>query len=141
MQMPGRWYSRILTAAWATKPSYLAVDLSSGEKMAYIYLSLAIVAEVIGTSAIKASEEFTRPGPTILVILGYGFAFYMLSFVLRTIPVGIAYAIWSGIGIALISLVGVILFKQTLDWPAVAGIGLIVSGVAVIHLFSNSVVR
>ena len=107
--------------------------------MAYVYLSIAIIAEVIGTSAIKASEEFTKPGPTMLVVLGYGFAFYMLSFVLRTIPVGVAYAIWSGVGIALISLVGIVMFKQILDWPAIAGIGLIVSGVAVIHLFSKAV--
>ena len=70
--------------------------------MGYVYLSLAIVAEVIGTSAIKASEEFTKPGPTILVILGYGIAFYMLSFVLRTIPVGVAYAIWSGLGTSIL---------------------------------------
>ncbi len=107
--------------------------------MAYVYLSMAIIAEVIGTSAIKASEEFTKPGPTMLVVFGYGFAFYMLSYVLRTIPLGVAYAIWSSVGIALISLVGVVLFKQTVDWPAIAGIGLIVSGVAIIHLFSKAV--
>jgi len=109
--------------------------------MGYLYLSLAIVAEVIATSALKASEEFTKPWPTFLVIAGYAFAFYMLSFVFRTIPVGIAYAIWSGIGIALISIVGIVMFQQSLDWPAISGIILIVAGVAIINLYSNAVVH
>lgn len=109
--------------------------------MGYIYLSLAIIAEVIGTSALKASDEFTRLGPSIVVVVGYGIAFYFLSLVLRTIPVGIAYAIWSGIGIALISIVGVVMFQQSLDLPAVIGITLIISGVAVIHLFSKAMVN
>jgi small multidrug resistance pump len=107
--------------------------------MGYVYLTFAIIAEVVGTSALKASEEFTKPGPTFLVVAGYGIAFYMLTFVLRTIPVGIAYAMWSGLGIALISVIGVVLFQQSLDWPAIAGIVLIISGVAVIHLFSKAI--
>lgn len=106
--------------------------------MGYVYLTLAVVAEVVGTSALKASEEFTKLGPTILVIVGYSVAFYMLTFVFRTIPVGVAYAIWSGIGVALISLVGVVMFKQSLDMPAVIGITLIVAGVAVINVFSKA---
>lgn len=109
--------------------------------MGYVYLCLAVVAEVIGTSALKASEEFTKLGPTLLVIAGYGIAFYMLTWVLRTIPIGVAYAIWSGIGIALISLIGVVVFRQSLDLPAVIGIGLIVAGVAVINLFSKVAVH
>lgn len=109
--------------------------------MGYVYLCLAVVAEVIGTSALKASEEFTKLGPTLLVIAGYGIAFYMLTLVLRTIPIGVAYAIWSGIGIALISLIGVVVFRQSLDLPAVIGIGLIVAGVAVINLFSKVAVH
>lgn len=109
--------------------------------MAYVYLCLAVVAEVIGTSALKASEEFTKLGPTLLVIVGYGISFYMLTLVLRTIPIGVAYAIWSGIGIALISVIGVVVFQQSLDLPAVIGIGLIVAGVAVIHLFSKVAVH
>jgi small multidrug resistance pump len=109
--------------------------------MGYVYLCLAVVAEVIGTSALKASEEFTKLGPTLLVIAGYGIALYMLTLVLRTIPIGIAYAIWSGIGIALISLIGVVVFQQSLDLPAVIGIGLIVAGVAVINLFSKVAVH
>ena len=105
--------------------------------MGYVYLTFAVIAEVIGTSALKASEEFTRTGATILVFVGYSVAFYMLTFVFRTIPVGIAYAIWSGIGVALISLVGVVLFKQSLDLAAVVGIALIVAGVVVINVFSK----
>jgi small multidrug resistance pump len=109
--------------------------------MGYVYLSIAIVAEVIGTSALKASEEFTRLGPSLLVIGGYGIAFYSLSLVLKTIPVGIAYAIWAGVGIALISLVGIVMFRQTLDAPAVIGIVLIIAGVMIINLFSKSAVH
>ena len=106
--------------------------------MSYLYLSIAIVAEVIGTSALKASEGFTRLGPALITILGYAAAFYFLSLTLRTIPVGIAYAIWSGVGIVLISLVGYALFRQTLDPPAIVGMALIIAGVAVINLFSRT---
>ena len=106
--------------------------------MGYAYLSIAIIAEVIATSALKASEEFTQLVPSILVIAGYGIAFYCLSLVLRSIPLGIAYAIWCGVGIALISIVGVVLYKQPLDWPAIIGIALIVVGVATIHFYSRT---
>lgn len=106
--------------------------------MGYLYLSIAIIAEVIGTSALKAAEGFTRPGPSLLVIVGYGVAFYFLSLVLKTIPVGIAYAIWAGVGVALITLVGVVFFSQQLDLAAVIGMALIVLGVVVIQVFSNA---
>ncbi len=109
--------------------------------MGYVYLSMAIIAEVIGTSALKASDEFTRLGPSIVAVAGYIIAFYLLSLVLKTIPVGIAYAIWSGIGIALISIVGVVMFQQFLDLPAVIGIVLIIAGVAIINLFSKAAVN
>jgi small multidrug resistance pump len=105
----------------------------------YLYLGLAIVTEVIGTSALKASEGFTRLGPSIVSIAAYSAAFYCLSLTLSTIPTGIAYAIWSGVGIVLISLVGWFWFKQSLDLPALCGIGLILAGVLVINLFSKSV--
>jgi len=104
-----------------------------------IYLAIAIVAEVIATSALKASESFTRPLPAVITVIGYAVAFYCLALTLRTIPVGIAYAIWSGLGIVLISLVGVLWFRQSLDMPAIAGLTLIVAGVVVINTFSNSV--
>lgn len=104
----------------------------------YLYLTIAIVAEVIATSALKASEGFTRTGPSLIVAAGYGIAFYFLSLVLKTVPVGVAYAIWSGVGIVLIALVGWLVLKQPLDLPAVLGMGLIVSGVAVIQLFSKT---
>ncbi|WP_201297153.1 DMT family transporter [Billgrantia tianxiuensis] len=105
--------------------------------MAFVYLALAIVAEVVATSALKATDGFTRPGPSLVVVAGYVIAFYMLSLVLRTIPVGIAYAIWAGLGIVLVALVGVLAYGQRPDPPAVLGIGLIVTGVVVIQLFSR----
>jgi len=105
--------------------------------MPYLYLAIAIVAEVIGTSALKAAEGFTRPLPSLIVIAGYAVAFYFLSLSLKTIPVGIAYAIWSGVGVALITLIGWIVFKQRLDAPALAGLALIVAGVVVIQMYSG----
>ena len=104
----------------------------------YIYLTIAIIAEVIATSALKASEEFTRLGPSLIVALGYSVAFYMLSLCLKDIPVGIAYAIWSGLGIVLITLIGWLLYGQKLDAPALLGLGLIIAGVATIQLFSSA---
>ena len=106
--------------------------------MSYLYLAIAIVAEVIGTSALKAAEGFTRPLPSLIVVLGYGVAFYCLSLALKTIPIGIAYAIWSGVGVALITLIGWWAFKQTLDAAALVGIGLIVAGVVVIQMSSRA---
>ncbi len=108
--------------------------------MGYVYLSIAIIAEVIATSALKASGEFTRLVPSVVVVVGYGIAFYSLTFVLRTIPIGVAYAIWSGVGIALISIIGFVMYRQVLDWPAILGIGLIIAGVVVINTYSNVVV-
>lgn len=105
--------------------------------MHYLLLALAIMAETIGTTALKASEQFTRPLPSVLVILGYGLAFYLLSIVLRYMPVGIAYAMWSGLGIVLIALIGWLLFGQALDLAAVIGIGLILAGIVVLQLFSS----
>ena len=104
----------------------------------YILLFLAIVCEVIATSALKQAEQFTRLVPSLITIVGYASAFYLLSIVLRSIPLGIAYAIWSGIGIVLVALVGWLVFKQHLDLPAIIGIGMIIGGVLVINLFSNS---
>lgn len=106
--------------------------------MGFVYLAIAIVAEVIATNALKASEEFTRLVPSAIVVIGYGTAFYFLSLVLRTIPVGIAYAIWSGVGIVLITLVALVVFKQVPDLPALIGMALIISGVVVINVFSKT---
>lgn len=105
----------------------------------YLPLSIAIVAEVIATTALKSSEGFTRLVPTLVVIVGYGLAFYCLSLTLKHIPTGIAYAIWSGVGIVLISLVGWVVHKQVLDLPALIGLGLIIAGVVVINVFSKSI--
>ncbi len=107
--------------------------------MPYLYLSLAIVSEVIATSALKASGEFTRLVPSLIVTLGYASAFFFLTLTLRAIPVGVAYALWSGIGIVLICATSWVLFKQSLDAPAIFGIGLIAMGVVVINAFSSSV--
>jgi small multidrug resistance pump len=106
--------------------------------MGYLYLAVAILAEVVATSALKAAEGFTRPLPSLLVVAGYGTAFYFLSLVLRTLPVGVAYAIWSGVGVALIAVIGWVVYRQALDAGAIAGIALIVAGVLVIQLFSRS---
>ena len=107
--------------------------------MAYLYLAVAIIAEVAATSALKASEEFTRLYPSIIVIVGYGVAFYFMTLVLRTIPVGITYAVWSGLGIVLVTIAGALFYKQTPDFAAIIGMGLIVVGVVVIFVFSKSV--
>lgn len=106
-----------------------------------MYLLIAIVAEVIATSALKSSDGFSRIIPSSIVIVGYGIAFYMLSLALRTIPIGVAYAIWSGAGVILISLTGWLVYKQSLDMPALWGIALIVSGVIVLHFFSKTSVH
>jgi len=103
----------------------------------YVLLAIAIVAEVVATSALRASEGFSRLLPAVIVVMGYGIAFYCLSLTLRSIPVGIVYAIWSGVGIVLISLVAVVLYRQVPDLPAVIGLGLIISGVVVLNLFSK----
>ena len=107
--------------------------------MSYLYLVIAIVAEVIATSALKASDQFSKTLPSIIVVIGYGVAFYYLSLVLKTIPIGVAYAIWSGAGIALITVVGLVVFDQKLDFAAIIGISLIVAGVVVMNVFSKTV--
>ena len=104
----------------------------------WICLAIAILSETVATTALKASAGFTRPLPAIVVVLGYGLAFYFLSLTLRTIPLGVAYAVWSGVGIVLITAAGWLLYGQKLDGAAVAGIGLIVAGVLVMNLFSKT---
>ena len=104
----------------------------------WLLLGTAIVAEGIGTSALKASAGFTRLGPSLVVVAGYGVAFYLLSLTLRHIPAGVAYAAWSGLGIVLISIASLLLYDQKLDLAALLGIALIIAGVLVIHLLSGS---
>lgn len=104
----------------------------------WLYLAIAIVAEVIGTSFLQASAGFTRLLPSLGVVVGYGVAFLFLSLTLNTLPVGIAYAVWSGAGVTLIALVGWLFLGQRLDPPAILGIGLIITGVMVLNLFSKS---
>lgn len=104
----------------------------------YIYLVLAVVAETVGTSALQASQQFTRFWPSVLVVLAYGVAFYLLSLALKFIPVGVLYAVWSGVGIVCIAMIGWLVFRQSLDLPALLGIALIIAGIAVIQLFSGT---
>lgn len=106
--------------------------------MHYLYLMAAVLAETIGTSALQASQQFSRLIPSLIVIVAYGTSFFLLSLTLRTMPVGIVYAIWSGLGIVLISVIGYLVFGQRIDAPAIAGMGLILAGILVIHLFSAS---
>lgn len=105
---------------------------------AYLLLLGAILCEVAGTTALKLSDGFTRPGPMVVVAAGYGLSFFLLSLTLKTIPMGIAYGIWSGVGIVLISAIGWIWFRQGLDLAALTGLALIIAGVAIINLFSAS---
>lgn len=105
----------------------------------YVFLMFAILSETLGTSAMQASQQFTRLWPSLLVIAGYGSSFYFMALTLKYMPVALVYAIWAGLGVLLITIIGWVVFSQKLDLPALAGIGLIVAGVVVIHLFSNSV--
>lgn len=107
--------------------------------MAWLYLSIAIVAEVIATAALKASDGFNNSTASMVCIAGYGVAFYLLSIVVKTLPIGVAYAIWSGAGIVLITAFGALWFKQLPDLAAVIGLTLIIAGVLVINLFSRTV--
>jgi len=107
--------------------------------MIYTYLLIAIACEVIATSALKAADGFTRLWPSLVTLIGYGISFYFLSLTLRTIPVGIVYAIWSGAGIVLIAAIGWVYYRQSLDAAAIIGLALIVAGVLVVNLFSRTV--
>ena len=107
--------------------------------MHYFYLALAILGEVIGTSFLKATADFTKLWPSLIVVLGYGAAFYFLTLSLRVIPVGIAYATWSGIGIVLVTVISIFLYKQVPDWPAIIGMTMIIGGVVIIQVFSKTV--
>jgi small multidrug resistance pump len=105
--------------------------------VSYLYLAIAIIAEVIATSSLKASAEFTKLWPSVAVILGYGTAFYFMTLALRQIPLGITYAIWSGLGIVLVTVVGAVVYNEKPDIPALIGMCLIIAGVLVINLFSK----
>ncbi len=109
--------------------------------MQWVFLSVAIFAEVVGTSALKVSDGFTRLVPSLVVLLGYGISFFFLSLTLQTLPVGVAYAVWSGVGMALIALIGWLFLGQSLDAPAIVGLILIGAGVAVLNLCSRSIVN
>lgn len=104
----------------------------------FVYLFMAIIAEVVATTMLKASDGFSRLVPSVVVVIGYGIAFWRLSQVVKTMPLGIAYAIWSGLGIVLVSIAATFMYQQKLDWAAVVGMALIISGVMVINLLSKT---
>lgn len=106
--------------------------------MTYLYLAIAIVAETIATSALKLSDNFTKLLPSVVTVVGYAIAFYFLSLVLRSMSTGVAYAIWSGVGIVLISLIGWLWMGQSLNWQTMFGMGMIIVGVVVVNLFSTA---
>ncbi|MEO6807541.1 MAG: multidrug efflux SMR transporter [Isosphaeraceae bacterium] len=106
--------------------------------MPWFYLTIAVASEVVATSMLEAAEGFTRWAPSMIVMVGYASAFYFLSLTLRTIPLGVAYAVWSGVGVALVSLIAWVVYRQTLDPGAIVGIALIVAGVVVLNLFSRA---
>jgi small multidrug resistance pump len=118
------------------RPGYLHVN-----RMSYLYLAIAIVSEVVATSTLKASQGFTRLVPSLVVVAGYATAFYFLSLTLRTVPTGVAYAIWSGVGVALVTAIAWFVDGQRLDPPAIVGLSLIVAGVLVLNLCSKSAVH
>jgi small multidrug resistance pump len=105
--------------------------------MNWLFLAIAIVSEVTATSALKASHGFTRLLPSVAVVLGYGLAFYFLSLVIRTIPIGVTYAVWSGVGIVLVAIIGWLIYGQKLDLPAAIGMALIIAGIVILNLFSK----
>ena len=106
--------------------------------MPYLILALAVLAETIGTAALQASQQFARRLPSVVVVVAYALAFWLLAISLKTFPVGIAYALWSGLGIVFIALIGIFVFGQRLDLPAVLGMALILAGIVVINLFSKA---
>lgn len=109
--------------------------------VAYLYLAVAIVSEVIATTALKASESFTKPLPSLLVVAGYSLAFYLLSLCVKSMDVGVVYAVWSGVGLVLIAVAAGIVYRQVPDGWALLGMGLIVAGVLVLNLLSKSAIR
>lgn len=106
--------------------------------MHWLFLGLAVLFETIGTTALQASQQFTRPGPSVIVVAGYAVSFYLLALTLKVMPVGVVYALWSGLGICFIAMIGYVVFGQKLDTAALVGIGLILAGILVINLFSST---
>jgi len=106
--------------------------------MGYLYLAIAVVSKVVATTALKASDGFTQPVPSLIVVIGYSVAFYFLALVLKSMPIGLAYAIWASAGIALIALIGAVIYREIPDWPALLGMALIVAGVVLITGFSRT---
>lgn len=107
--------------------------------MSYLYLALAIAAEVAGTSLLKATEEFTKLVPTTFLIIFYAISFWLMTLALRDLPLGVVYAVWSGLGIVLVAIIGALVYKEMPDLGSIIGMALIISGVVVMHLFSKTI--
>ncbi len=105
---------------------------------AYLALLIAVIAETIGTTALQASQQFSRFWPSVIVVVAYALSFYLLSITLKSMPVGVVYALWSGLGIVLIACIGFVVFGQRLDFPAVLGLALIITGIVVIQIWSDA---
>ena len=135
-------FSQLIESKWKTTDLYFQIADSLALAMnKWIYLTLAIFSEVMATASLKSTEGFTKLWPSVLVLVGYSAAFYFLSMTLDSIPIGVAYAIWSGVGVAAITLVSIFFFDQKIDTAGFIGIGLIVTGVIVLRLFSESAVE
>ena len=135
-------FSQLIESKWKTTDLYFQIADSLALAMnKWIYLTLAIFSEVMATASLKSTEGFTKLWPSVVVLVGYSAAFYFLSLTLDTIPIGVAYAIWSGVGVAAITLVSIFFFDQKIDTAGFIGIGLIVAGVIVLRLFSESAVE
>jgi small multidrug resistance pump len=130
-----------LALAAVALPPYNSGHLCGGPPVAYLYLAIAILAEVIATSTLKATASFSRPLPSLVVLAGYGVAFYFMSLCLKSIKVGVVYAVWSGLGIVLVNVAAAVFYKQIPDGWAIAGLALIVAGVLVLNLLSQSAVH
>ena len=130
-----RWCSCIIVSAFVC---WIGIDVEEPADMSWLYLMIAIAAEVVGTSFLRASQGFTKPLPSVMVVIGYGLAFFFLSLTLKDIPVGIAYAVWSGAGVTLIAAIGWLFLGQKLDAAAILGMSLIIAGVVVLNLFSKA---
>ena len=129
-----------LTNSSIIAPLFDILEIVSNIMNNWVYLGLAIFSEVVATASLKSTEGFTRFVPSIVVLIGYCSAFYFLSLTLDTIPIGVAYAVWSGVGVATITVVSYVLYGQKIDTTGIIGIGLIIAGVVVLRLFSESTV-
>ena len=136
---PGLQTNFILFFDILPAPRYTLVFIRFKGEMSYFYLALAIAAEVAGTSLLKVTEEFTKLVPTTFLVIFYVISFWLMTLALRDLPLGVVYAVWSGLGIVLVAIIGAFVYKEVPDLASMIGMALIISGVVVMHLFSKSI--